>query len=255
MTNLFILLATYFNPETITIIAGFIITALGIIFNPAITSKIKDLKEEITKKIDQFVADNNSVHNTIISDVNNIKRTIDNFKKSLSEHTEFIIALNKEKEVKTALEYSIKEATMYIDTKQHIHEYLMCVFRKFVKVVDEIMTVGIEKIDRIQLENKMKLFRANCFSHNEVDFIDEDFLREFSKYRKNKPDYNRYIDEIMTIKDDKVNSKISRFRVITENYFQNLLRDAVLVWSEFIIRHKEVLDDHNGQNTKYLQKE
>lgn len=216
--------------ETISIIFGFTITGLGIIFNPVVTSKINKMQREQNKKLDEFAYITDSVNRELTKSVNSISSDIKLLGSQLSNHNTFIQHQLGEKETLNSLRFIVDDALKYVEPDPSIRGYILHISDVVIQMVNELLDIGIDNLTTDMLVNKQELLQKRLY--DEVSYVNQDFLKAFKKLRLKQNYKKTFVDDILEISSDVVNSKRERFRVTIEGYMQRMIRDIIVTWNK-----------------------
>jgi len=225
--------------QTIIIVSGFVITALGIIFNPTLSLKFNRLKRNIDAKFQEILTSNNNQYDIIKSELSGVKIDIFNVKVEIEDHNKFISKYISEKSVINCLEFVVSDALKYIqkESDDSINNFIAYISNIYINMFKEVMGIGVDDLSEEILLNKIKMSENKIFN-NKYDFVPKNYLKLLNKCRLNNEQTNKLIHELLQITHDQVNSKIERLRNIAENYMQNLMRDIIITWNEFKFSEK-----------------
>lgn len=195
----------------------FIISALGIIFNPAIYGVRKKIKEEL---------------NGVESKVNDLYNKINELSEDFVNYNTYIKDYISKKETVSSLEQTIENGLGYIDENKDIYIYLNEVSRTFIKIIGELLDIGIENLNERILKNKM-LILDRVMYEDKNHLVDKVYLNKLKKTRKrdNQKTYD-FINGLLKVSEDDINSKTERFRNMSESFLYDLLRDIILIYNK-----------------------
>jgi len=226
------------NTELIVIISGFIITALGIIFNPAISSKINSLRKDIEIKLQEMLNLSNNQYNIIKEDVREIKKDIVNIDSEMKDHNKFISTYIAEKGTIQCLDFVVSDALKYVsEYDEKLSNFIMFISRISIDLFRELIDIGVDNFTKELLNGKLKMARNKAFN-NKYDFVSPEYLKKFKSIRLKNKSGEILINQLLDISSDNVNSTTERFRNITEHYMQNLMKDIIITWNEHKLETK-----------------
>lgn len=207
------------NDEIYLLIAGgfFIISALGIIFNPAIYGVKRKIQGEVNRL--------ESKNDELFDKINELSSEFVN-------HNIYIKQYVAEKETLSSLEKTIENGLSYVDESKDIYVYLNEVSRTFVKIIGELLDVGIDNLNERIIKNKFFILDKAMYEEKKY-LVTEKYLNKLKKIRKedNKKE-EKIINSLIEIKDDEINSKEERFRTLSESFLHELLRDIILLYNK-----------------------
>jgi hypothetical protein len=202
----------------------FIISALGIIFNPVIHG--------VEKKINENLLPIKSKMNDLYSKISELSNDVIN-------HNEYIKKYVSEKEILSSLEQIVENGLSYIDENKSIYVYLNEISRIYIEIISELLDIGIDNFSQRSLKNKIFILNKAMFQ-DKIKWVDKQYLEHLKRIRYEKSNKNLdFIKDLLIIKNDKFNSKEDRFRISAESFLHNLLRDIILTYNDYKYKNNE----------------
>lgn len=224
--------------NSIIIISGFILTALGIIFNPRMFAKINILRRDIDKKLQEILIVGNKQYSIIKEEVKEIKNDIINIDSEIKDHNKFISTYIAEKGTIQCLDFVVADALKYVsEYDDEISNFIMFISKITIDAFKELMEIGVDNFTKELLNGKLKLARNKAFN-NKYEFVTVKYLDKFKKLRLKNKSGEILVEQLLDINLDNVNSKRERYRNITEHYMQNLMKDVIISWNEYKLETK-----------------
>lgn len=202
---------------------SFLLGALAIIFNPMLNSKLKKIeRSEI------------SSHKEITDSIKMVSTDVKEIKTTLNDHTKVISHYVSEKEIITSLEIIRRDALKYNNFDKEVTVFIDLLASVTIDVMQEILDISLKNVNEEQLKTKLLGARTLIYNHQICNEDAKKYINKFRQHRSQAKYAEHFLYEILDISKDTVNSKTERFRVISEAFMQNLMRDAIVIWLESI---------------------
>jgi hypothetical protein len=214
-------------PELTTTIPGAIVAVVGLVLMVK-TKKIKTIAEN-SEKLEKNIQQIDNKVNEIKNDVIDLKKGVSRNNNSIKRSEKVILELVTKKDITDSIEIIISHALAYCTDGKELMPFCEKVGRVLKSFTSDLLDIGFDNLTCKDIKAKF----AASYAELDVwhDKFDDKFIQLITPKLKIKA--NRYLNDVISIKNDKVNNKKERLKNVTKVYLEEKMSFFINSYNTF----------------------